>query len=264
MNVQPEVRNVRDAQAKTLIREGKTGERFQNMTAERHPTLGTGWFGFLKSDPQMGAKAQLAYNNAYTKYYTLTGDPDTSEEAAYNEVWATYKPTEVNGKTEIWRDAPEIRYNMKTDEVRSDLSHWMGTNTDYEGDMENIRLMENVDTPYHTGDPQYSLLVVDPETGITEPLMDQTGVHITWKPDYEGFNERKRNKAVEMAKKERAYQEQLEEERKSKKLIPAEVLEQAKKPQIRIQPGLPEYTRRKPEHPDTGKNIRDLVGHDAN
>jgi len=119
----------------------------------------------------------------------LRGMPqEEAMEYGYGAVANTYTVSNVNGSPEVMRDAPEFRYNVPSEHIRTDLNHQLM----HEFNVTSDRVGEYVILPTPRTQfeqfPSYQIYHKDPDTGILIAETDQYRQLVTYQPNLEDID----------------------------------------------------------------------------
>lgn len=128
----------------------------------------------FRGAPEAPIGMQADFDSLVERYYATTGgNLDTARALAYNDLQARWGRSTSNGKAEIMRYSPE-RFGISGDVIRKEIADTFGERA------KNIRLIPDAQTGRQRFDEEgnvapisYSLVEMDPETGLFDALPDR-------------------------------------------------------------------------------------------
>jgi hypothetical protein len=151
----------------------------------------------LSSAPEPSAAMVAEYDLLKRRYYQSFDDMSKASARAYETLTTTWGFTEVNGNQQIMKYAPEVRYNMPTKAIKSQLTK----------EMKDIGIKKDVRLVATSATAKNLVYQISDAEGF--PVFGKDNLPILWKPDYDAYIKSKKanEAAAQKAKKEAAIQE---------------------------------------------------------
>jgi hypothetical protein len=181
----PDVIKMRTERADKLLTEtGEMGSWFEDrITKDRRYE---GFFQLIENTTTSDSM-RLDFESKFRQYMVMGADsPEVAAEAAYNDMSASYQRSEVNGKKEIMRDAPEARYNLTTKQIRTDLNNQLMEDFGLSAEEAGGMIIKPHPQTQFEKKPTYQVYSVD-EYGMLHPQRDQYGQYVRFRPDVESI-----------------------------------------------------------------------------
>ena len=162
--------------------------------------------GIFSNVPDVPPMMLADYRNSFGRFMSMTGgDSDQAEKLAYDSIKSVWGVTETGGPKRFSKYAPETIYA-----VPGSNNHWVEDqfNEEMEGIGAEGAIIAIDKSTAREAQPSYPVFVPNKTTGILEPLRDDTGTNLTWRPEYKLTEEYQSVSAapalaIESAKKQR-------------------------------------------------------------
>ena len=176
-------------------------------------------FTDLDSNAGVSSTMRNAYDSLVEEYYVMNGgDLDVAQDAAFTRLINTWQVSNVNGKKQFMRDAPEFVYNQPAEKITEDFHSWLQElSPDINPEeMHNYFIRPDIATSQENR-PGYSVFKIG-ATGMPVPVTTNGGMtNLRYRPRIEQIVKNNAERKALEARRERDWQRALEEGRSANK-----------------------------------------------
>jgi hypothetical protein len=172
-------------------------------------------FSDLDSNAGVSSTMRNAYDSLVEEYYVMNGgDLEVAQDAAFTRLINTWQVSNVNGKKQFMRDAPEFRYGQPAELITEDFHSWLKElSPDINPEeLHNYFIQPDIATSQERK-PGYSVFKIG-ATGMPIPVTANGGMtNLRYRPRVKQMVESNAQRKILEAKREREWQRALDENR---------------------------------------------------